>query len=784
MRNKVKKALVCAAAAVLAGGLTVSAAGCSGYYKSDALEGDISGTVVSNGGFAVEKGDYIYFINGVESNTAANSYGDVQKGSLVRISKQSLADGDFEEGVETVVPLIMYAGTYTGGIFIYGDYVYYSTPSAAKDSSGATLNSRLEFKRTKLDGTETMTDYYFQSENTAIEYRYVEANDTVYLLYALSEALYGEEEVTNIHSVNLDTRKDTLLAYDVDAYFFDEKDLSNPYVYYTMDVTYNIGTDNAVDADYNQIYRVRADAEEGDRTYDFSYIEDYDAEEDPVYVNLGEFVFDGIGALCDLTQFNYGYDPAKDEDTSADKTNTLSGYTYEIAGYEDGTLYYTRTPSSDVDEVLLYTDDEEVGAEGWNPVSGNPAATDNYGVRMLLLNGSSLDGYTFITDDDGTPSGVVYTENNTLMSADFEGGVTANEVRLSSVSDTVTVLGMSKETAYVGLPDADGNPSATQQFTFLYYGVTGEGNSYSVHRIALGGSAEDYEEYPADDSTSNYSDTRILDLDVSSGWYMPEILSGYFFFASETSDMMDYDYIMAFDLRPEGSGVNDTATMSNAQIDVINDLYDSVMGDDEDNEGAIASIDDEEFENLPNALRYAFYTRDKDYLDELIALWVDDGEDEEYLYSVESAQMYKDFIDATGDFAEFNGYSKTVNGEKVYATSRDYYYNIVGKMTEDDYEDYIDALRTDYMQAEPAAAEESWFEGLSTGAKVGFIIGMCVAGIVVIGAAVLIPLIIIKQKGKSLPSYNKARIKVDTTDDKNIDVYSTDEGASPDGENK
>ena len=105
-------------------------------------------------------------------------------------------------------------------------------------------------------------------------------------------------------------------------------------------------------------------------------------------------------------------------------------------------------------------------------------------------------------------------------------------------------------------------------------------------------------------------------------------------------------------------------------------------------------------------------------------------------------------------------------------------------MTEDDYEDYIDALRTDYMQAEPAAEEESWFEGLSTGAKAGFIIGMCVAGIVVIGAAVLIPLIIIKKKGKSLPNYNKARIKVDTTDDKNIDVYSTDEGASPDGENK
>ena len=776
MRKKVKKALVCAAAALIAAGLTVTAA-CSGNYKSDALTGDISGNVVSNGGFAVEKGNYIYFINGVESNTAVNSFGDVLKGSLVRISKENLAAGNYAS-VETVVPLIMYSGNYDGGIYIYGDYVYYSTPSAAKDSSGATLNSRLEFKRSKLDGSETMSGYYFQSENTAVDYRFVEVDGKVYLMYALSESLYGEEDaVSNIHSVNLETGKDTLLAYNVDSYFFDEDNLSNPYVYYTMNVTYNMGTSNAVEAEYNQIYRVCADAAEGDRTYDFSYIEDYDAESDPVYVNLGEFVFDGIGALCDLTQFNYGYDPAKDEDTSSDKTNTLSGYTYEIVHYADGTLYYTRTPASNVTEVLLYTDDAEVGASSWNPVSGNPAATDNYGGRMLLLNGTSLSDYTFITDSEGKPSGVIYTDNDTLMSADFEGGSLKNEVRLSNVSDEVTILGISEETAYAGLPAADGAASAKAEYTFLYYGVTGEGNSYSVHRIALGGTAEDYEEFPADDSTSNYNDTRILDLDVSSGWYMPEIISGYFFFPSETSDMMDYDYVMAFDLRPEGAAASDDTTMSNAQIEEINDLYDSVMGEDD---GVIAGIDSEDFENLPNALRYAFYTRDAGYLDELIKMWEDEGEDEEYLYSTESAQMYKDFINAEGEYAEFRQHSKQINGETVYATSRDYYYNLVGKMTEEDAEDYTTSLRSDYMQAEPTEAEEGWFESLSTGAKVGFIIGVCVAGIIVIGAAVLIPLFIIRKKRKALPRYNKARIKVDTTDDKNIDVYAADDTPSED----
>ena len=331
MRKNVKRALACAAAAVLAGGLTFAAA-CSGnYYSSAPLDGSYEyDEVVSNGGFAVQAGDWVYFINGVESNTAdSNSYGDVVKGSLVRISLENLAAGNYSD-VQTVVPLIMYSGDYDAGIYIYGDYVYYSTPSTARDSSGEVLNTRLEFKSTKLDGTKTMTDYYFQSENTDLDYRFMEVDGTVYLVYATSEILYGTESRTNIHSVNLKTRTDTLLAYDVDSYAFDSLNTDSQYVYYTMGVTYNLGTDNSSEADYNQVYRVRADAtaEKPPREYNFDYVEDFEAEENPLYVNLGEFVFDGRGVFSGMTQFNYGYRADSDSDTSSDDANTLSGYTY------------------------------------------------------------------------------------------------------------------------------------------------------------------------------------------------------------------------------------------------------------------------------------------------------------------------------------------------------------------------------------------------------------------------------------------------------------------------
>ena len=90
-------------------------------------------------------------------------------------------------------------------------------------------------------------------------------------------------------------------------------------------------------------------------------------------------------------------------------------------------------------------------------------------------------------------------------------------------------------------------------------------------------------------------------------------------------------------------------------------------------------------------------------------------------------------------------------------------------------EAYIDALKADYLPDGPAESS-SWFGGLSTGAKVGFIIGVCAAGLIVIAAAVVIPLVIVRKRRQRLPQYTR-RVKVDTTDDKDIDVYGSDENS-------
>ena len=254
MRKFLTKIICFVAAVIAAVGLIVVSA-CSDVYKAKPLSGEnifTDGKAVSNGGFVVEKGDYIYFINGRESNTADNTFGSVVKGAIMRISKSDLAARNYSS-VDTVVPLVVYSGNTNAGIYIYGDYIYYSTPSTEKNSNGEVLNDRLAFNRTKLDGTDTNKDYFIQHSTNSLEYRYVEVDGVVYLLYvATGESLYGTS-CTNLHSLNTQTGVNTVLAYNVSAVTFDSNDLTNPRVYYTMNVPDFVSGSTSTFSSYNQI---------------------------------------------------------------------------------------------------------------------------------------------------------------------------------------------------------------------------------------------------------------------------------------------------------------------------------------------------------------------------------------------------------------------------------------------------------------------------------------------------------------------------------------------------
>ena len=207
MRDKMKKTLGIMLATVCLGAMFAGCGEGTLSYKGDKLDGYVSSaTVSSNGGFAVEKGAYTYFINGQAAETDNNKYGETVKGALMRIPTADLKRNDFSK-VKTVVPSLFVAKDYDAGIFIYGDYVYYATPTTDKTDVGETATSYIDFKKAKLDGSEgAMKDYFLRlSENTS-RYRFVKENGVVYCIY--EENVNGKAVLKSVNTETKENGKD------------------------------------------------------------------------------------------------------------------------------------------------------------------------------------------------------------------------------------------------------------------------------------------------------------------------------------------------------------------------------------------------------------------------------------------------------------------------------------------------------------------------------------------------------------------------------------------------
>ena len=179
MRKLYKNILVCATAAMLAAGSAAFAA-CDKPFQP--LAGDdykSEEAAISNGGFAVEYGKYVYFINGATTNEDNNTFGTPVKGALMRIKKDDLLKR--ENTAQIVVPSLIVSADYTAGFFIYNDRVYYATPNNVKSMSGEIESDWLDFKSASLNGSDVQ-DYFRLSDNaTAFRYVQTEEKGPVYL---------------------------------------------------------------------------------------------------------------------------------------------------------------------------------------------------------------------------------------------------------------------------------------------------------------------------------------------------------------------------------------------------------------------------------------------------------------------------------------------------------------------------------------------------------------------------------------------------------------------------
>ena len=753
MRNLFKKFCVFTAAATLAvSAAAMSACGYEFTPLSDNPPADAE--VVSQGGFVVQKGDYVYFINGVETYTSDNTYGTPVKGSLMRAKMSDIKAG--VNHVETVIPSLMVAADYTSGIYIYGDRIYYATPNNVGNTAGTVDNTYLDFKSVSLDGSD-VRDYFRISDNAAL-YRFVQTDNTVYVVYEMNDTLT---------SYNTETGTSVDLARSVTAYAVNSSDKTDPYIYYTMDVTDKADSDSSRAYNYNQIYRVRVDETEApyEYTWDQEWLDENNDGEVP-YWNLGEIVLDGISINDNVTQFNHDVD-------SETENRSVWRYNYTLQSYANGGIYFTRTsePTSGssvgTSGELYYLSTEDIDASGWNSVTGNEVCGTGEGqstdaalevvAASTDTTNASASAYFYIEDftsDEGAGRHHYLYVNDTgeIRRVDVVNDGQGTKARIGSESDPTSLRIATGATSGV-LIALDSTSDET--YDYVYYTSTTD-NGLSIERAVYNGTVENYRTLtPADADYAAYKPVRVLEAEHVSGWYNYEVIDGVVFYANaETFNSTVYSYVWTIDLNGENGLKN------NAELEEVNDLYGAMM-DDED--GYLAQLIDENNTKLSTALRYFFYTGETQQFYDNIAEAEGFGKRNTYLYSEAEQEAFKAFTDGTSEDAI------AALGEDYLTTSKlSYYTNLLGKMTEDDEESYAEYWQTTlerYTEDEAETGLPAWAWAL---------IGVAI-GVAVIGAGLAV-FFIVRAKRKKTHGPEEPLMAVDTTDDRDVDVYTQAEG--------
>lgn len=722
MRKTAKKWISLVAAATLLGSTLAMTACKGGYYKADKLDYTSSeAPAYSNGGFAVEKGDYIYYINGMEDYTASNEYGEVVKGSLMRIKKADLTAGKYDQA-DVVVPMLFVSQNYNSGIYIYGDYVYYATPTTGKNMHGEVTNSWIDFKRAKLDGSETMKDYYFRLSNNAAKYRFVQEDDgVVYCLY---------EEDGALKSYNTSNGNVEVLVKG-GTYFYDQKDLTNGNVYYTMSVQTDADTDTPLTATYNQVYCVNAaataseDADEasytvaGGRTYDFDKawmeaqneeakktakengtdyeaIYDFDDYSTYPYVNLGKLVLDGVGKNQEgVNEFNDAHD-AKDR-------GELKGYTYTLTRYENGGIYFTKTGDQSTDTALYYL-------------------SENHGAaNAVLANGEKEKVANNTTNASATA----------LFEVKEESGVRTHTYLYIADSKIYKATNTGDPIAICDAP-TDATLWKTENGVLYYYAagthpVTSASTSgYNLSRIDYTGEKKVYENLPSLGAESKYKPVTISYVDFASSWYKPEIFDNVLMYANaEAVGSTSYNYIYA-------------TKIALADIEANNEAYEAVYE---------KMNDLTEKDTIKKAMTYYYRTGDAKLVEELY----NDG-----LYEEDEYKVFTDF---------------------TAAQKANDLISIVGKADDVIKAEDKDTMEEGWRSTLPSETETADEE---SGLQTWQICLIIAAAVIVVAVAVTVPVIILSKKKAAREEAEATvnaykRKKIDTTDDKSIDVYADEE---------
>lgn len=140
----------------------------------------------SNGGSMVVADGYLYFINGIEDRDR-----DKYDGKISGIYKVAV-DAEMNFLGDPKLIISSHTGFEDGSLHIFGEYIYYATPSAGRNNQGEVTYELTTFFRAKIDGTKSKKIYTTTKENDDLMYAYYKTDSkTLHLVVFEENALFS-----------------------------------------------------------------------------------------------------------------------------------------------------------------------------------------------------------------------------------------------------------------------------------------------------------------------------------------------------------------------------------------------------------------------------------------------------------------------------------------------------------------------------------------------------------------------------------------------------------------
>lgn len=233
-----KKLLKCCFSVVLAVAVVFSFTACKKKMSKTTVNTDNvkqTNGVSTNGGITAVHGDYLYFINGTKTNDGKSAVKN-KRSAICRV-KYNVATGEVDKNTyEVVVDNLV--GFANGSLEIFGDFLYFTTPSSEENYKGTVLNNKTSFMRYDLVNKKTYEIYTTKLNDSkeVISFEYYVTGDKLNLLVYettnktitsinIDDKITTNYVISNVTSCLLSETNGKCAGTEIDA---------NAYVYYTM----------------------------------------------------------------------------------------------------------------------------------------------------------------------------------------------------------------------------------------------------------------------------------------------------------------------------------------------------------------------------------------------------------------------------------------------------------------------------------------------------------------------------------------------------------------------